>query len=130
MMAQVVTSTGVRLPLCIVAAVLGGVCSVRAQQPPASVERIRTALESPQPTLSIDGVPLFGPTKPDETHWRALTFVPPDSPGQMVNIRVPVGDLVSRAAHSIATAHHHRAEKAAHAEVVKALAEFEKALAR
>lgn len=127
---QVMASTGVRLPLFFIAAVLGGVQSVWAQQPPASVERIRIALESPQPSLSIDGLPFFGPTKPDETHFGTLTFVRPDSPGQFVNIIVPVGVLVSRAAHSIAAAQHHRAEKAAHAEVVKALAEFEKAQAR
>jgi hypothetical protein len=129
-MAQVMTSTGVRLSLFIVAAVLGSVHSVWAQQAPASVERIRIALESPQPPLSIDGVPFFGPTKPDETHWGALTFVPPDSPGQMVNVRVPIGDLVGRAARSVAAAHHHRAEKEAHAEVVKALMEFQKDQAR
>jgi hypothetical protein len=131
-MPQVMTSTTVRLPLFLVAALLGGIHSVWAQQPehsPASVERIRIALESPQPPLSIDGVPFFGPTKPDEAHWGVLTFVPPDSPGQFVSVRVPVGDLVSRAAHSVAAAQH-RAEKAAHAEVVKALEEFERAQAR
>ena len=132
-MAQVMTSTGVQLPVFIVAAVLGGVHSVWAQQPehsPVSVERTRIALESPQPPLSIDGMPFFGPTKPDETHWGAVTFVPPNSPGRMVNVRVPVGGLVIRTAHSVAAAQHHRAEKAAHAEVMKALAEFEKAQAR
>jgi hypothetical protein len=129
-MPQVMTSTTVRLPLFIVAALLGGVHSGWAQRSPASVERIRIAMESPQPPLSIGGVPLLGPTKPDETHWGILTLVPPDRPGQMMNVRVPVGDLVSRAAHSVAAAQHHRAEKAAHAEVVKALEEFEKAQAR
>jgi hypothetical protein len=30
-----------------------------------------------------------------------LTFVPPDTPGQFLAIRVPIGELVTRAAHSI-----------------------------
>jgi hypothetical protein len=116
-----------RLPLFVIAAMTGGVHSLWAQQPPASVERIRIALESPQPPLNIDGA---RPTKPDETHWGVLTFVAPDSPGQMLKVRVPVGDLVGRAAHSVAASQHRRAEKAAHAEAVKALAEFERAQVR
>jgi len=127
------TTTG-RTLLAAIAVIVAGVSSIRAQQSEsgapassASVERIRAALQSPQQPFSSDGVPLFAPSKPDEFRLGILTFLPPDTPGQFVSIRVPVGALASRAAHSIAAAHHRRAENAARDEVAKALAEFQKA---
>jgi hypothetical protein len=128
-MSQMMSVNGVRTLLLVVAALLGGIRMVEAQQSEpssVSVERIRAALQSPQP-INSNGVPLFAPSNPDEFHWGILTFLPPDTPGQFVSIRVPVGDLVTRAAHSVAAAQHRRAENAAHAEVVKALEEFQKA---
>jgi hypothetical protein len=125
-----VTRNAVLLLFAISTALVVGGVSVRAQKPEpssASVERIRAALQSQQQPINSNGVPLFAPSKPDEVHWGLLTFLPPDTPGQFVSIRVPVGDLVSRAAHSIAAAQHRRVENAAHAEVVKALAEFQQA---
>ena len=116
-----------RTVLVVITALVGGVISLRAQQSePSSVslERIRAALQTPQPITS-DGVPLFVPIKPDEFRLGVLTFVPPDTPGQFVSIRVPVGALVSRAAHSIAAAQHRRTERAARDEVAKVLAEFQ-----
>jgi hypothetical protein len=128
-MPQMMTLNGVRtLLLLVVVALLGGVRVVRAQQSEpstVSVERIRAALQSPQQSTNSNGVPPFAPSKPDEFHWDILTFVPPDAPGQFVSVKVPIGDLVSRAAHSVAAAQHRRAENAAHAEVVKALADFQ-----
>jgi hypothetical protein len=121
---------GVRKLLVVFAAVLAGVSSARAQQSepaPASVERIRTALQAPQQPINSNGMPIFAPSKPDQFHWGILTFLAPDTPGQFVSIRVPVGDLVSRTVHSIAATQHRRAENAAHAEVVKALADFQHA---
>jgi hypothetical protein len=44
-----------------------------------------------------------------------------------IDIRVPIGDFVTHAARSVAAAQHRRAENVAHAEVVKALAEFQRA---
>jgi hypothetical protein len=116
-------------------ALVGGVIPVWAQQSEpssASLDRIRAALQSPQPiTIASDGVPLFAPSKPDEFpdefSLGVLRFVRPETPGLFVEIRVPVGALVSRAAHSIAATQHRRAENAARDEVVKALAEFQRA---
>jgi hypothetical protein len=116
--------------LVVITALAGSVISVRAQQSEpssAALERIRAALQSPQQPISSDGVPLFVPIKPDEFRLGVLTFVPPDTPGQFVSIRVPVGALASRAVHSIAGAQHRRAERAARNEVAKALAEFQQA---
>jgi hypothetical protein len=125
------TLNATRAVLVVITALVGGVMSVRAQQSePSSVslERIRAALQSPQPiTITSDGVPLLVPIKPDEFRLGVLTFVPPDTPSQFVSIRVPVGALASRAAHSIAAAQHRRAERAAHNEVAKALADFQEA---
>jgi hypothetical protein len=110
-----------------------GVASVKAQQSggdqpyvPASVERVRAALQA-QPHLTFEGASLLGPTKPNDVRVGVLTFVPPDMVGQLVAVRVPVGDLVSRAAHAVSAAQHRRAENAAHAEVVKALADLQRA---
>ncbi len=130
-MPQVMTSNGVRMLLLLVfVALLGGVRLIGAQQAEpstASMERIRAALQSPQQPLNSNGVPLFAPSEPDEFHWGVLTFLPPDTPGEFVSVRVPVGDLVGRAAHSVVAAQHRRAENAAHDSVVKALAEFQNA---
>jgi len=131
------TSTVRRTSLAAIAVMVAGVSSVRAQQSesgvsasPVSVERIRAALQSPQPPITIDGVPLFVPDKPDEFRLGVLTFLPPDTPGQFVNLSVPVGALVMRAARAIAAAQHRRAENAARDEVAKALAEFQNAQAK
>jgi hypothetical protein len=120
--------------------------------PSASVERIRAALQAQQPItrddaglfaptqqpITRDGAGLFAPTQPDGVSLErllehpvifrlgVLTFVTP-SAGLFIDIRVPIGDLVTHAARSVAVAQHRRAESSAHAEVVKALVEFPKA---
>jgi hypothetical protein len=73
-----------------------------------------------------DGASLFVP-KPDGFPVGVLRFVPPDAAGQFISIRVPIGELVNRAAHSVAAAEHRHAENAARAEVMKALADFQAA---
>jgi hypothetical protein len=85
------------------------------------------APKATQQPISSDGVPLFGPGKPDDVQLGILTFLPPDSPGGVVSMRVPVGAFISRAAHSVVAAQHRRAERAARDEVAKALAEFQRA---
>jgi len=125
------TLNAVRALLVVSTALFGGIISVRAQQSEpsapsdASLKRIRDALQSPQHLIS-DGVPLIAPGKPDEVQLGVLTFLPPDTPGHALDVRVPVGALVSRAAHAIVAAHHRRAESAARDEVAKALAEFQR----
>jgi hypothetical protein len=126
------TQKGVWTLLMVITPLFGGVMSVRAQQSEpsepssASLQRIRSALQSPQHLISGD-VPLIAPSKPDEVQLGALTFLAPDSPGQFVSIRAPVGALVSRAAHAVVTAQRRRAANAARDEVAKALAEFQRA---
>jgi hypothetical protein len=88
------------------------------------MDRVRAALQRPQP-ITLNGAWILAGIKSDEVQWGILTFVTPTTPGEFVSVRVPVGELVSHATHSIAAAHHRRAENAAHAEVLKALAEFQ-----
>jgi hypothetical protein len=104
--------------------------SVQAQQPsdssdPATLQKIRTALTQPQ--LVTTGAPsLFDGTRPDGRQFGVLTFLPPDTPGEFIRVRVPVGALVSRAAHSAAAAQHRRAEKSAHDDVIHVAAALQK----
>jgi hypothetical protein len=93
----------------------------------ASLERVRVALQQREPSPLIVGPML--PIPPDERRFGILTFLPPDTRGEFVRVRVPIGALVSGAARSIATAQHHRAEKAAREDVASALEEFRKAQA-
>jgi hypothetical protein len=105
-----VSLNAARTLVVVFIALVGSVIPVWAQQSEpssASLNRIRAALQSPQPiAITSDGVPLFAPIKPDqfpdEFWFGALRFVRPDTPGLFVEIRVPVGALASRAAHSIA----------------------------
>jgi hypothetical protein len=103
--------------LCVIA---GPGTSLADQQPPSaalSVERVRLALQSPPARI------LMAPQKPD---WKlgVLRLVPPTMDGEMIRVRVPVGELVSSAARAIDGARRNRAERAARKEVARALAEF------
>ena len=119
--------------------VVCGVASVNAQQSEAeappftlSLERIRAALQA-QPPIMSDGASLLAlrttacsaadVRQCTELRWGVLTVVP--CPGLFICVNVPIGDLVSNAAHFVAASQHRRAENAAHAEVVKALADFQ-----
>jgi hypothetical protein len=132
------------------AAILAGACgvvSVHAQQPETAVslfnlstERIRAALQTPQPIAGAVDNRFFTSRQPNDFRYSLLPLSQPQ-PGDLrlgpltlmqcptlfICVNVPAGDLVSRAAHSMAAAKHRGAENAAHAEVVKALAQFERA---
>ncbi len=87
----------------------------------AALDRIRVALSS-TPSGTTDSFRVdTGPT-PDRFRLGALTFVPPDTPGQFVAVRVPVGDFATRAIHSVEAAHRRRTERAARTEVERVVA--------
>ena len=105
---------------------------LRAQEansppPSAPLERIRAALKDQPSRLTVG--PMV-PIPPDERRFGILTFVPPDTRGEFVRVRVPVGALVTSVTRSIARAQRRRAEKAARGEVATALEEFRKDLPR
>jgi hypothetical protein len=103
------------------------VTSVGAQQAnsPASVERVRLALETlqQQPGLISPTLPPW--TAPAPTRLGILTIVPPQKNGEIVRLIVPVGDLVARAVHAVSSAQYRRAEKKAHQEVLRTLQSFQ-----
>jgi hypothetical protein len=84
---------------------------------PSSIERVRAALMSNPPPLVI-------PSGPDEWHLGVLTFLPPDTPGELIRVRLPIGALAAQAARAVTAAQHRREERAAKEEVARALAAF------
>jgi len=114
----------------VVTALLGGPIAVKAQQPEPSsafIQRVQSALQSSQPSMTGEVLLSPLPGKPDGWRVGAVTFLPPDAPGQFARISVPIGALASHAIRSVAAAHHRRSESAAHREVALALAGFRKA---
>jgi hypothetical protein len=112
------------------AAIVAALClatSAEAQQPVSAetLERVRLALQSspPQPGLTSP-TPLVG-TAPEIKRFGILTLLPPDTSGEIVSVRVPVGDLATRAARAVAAVQHRRAERRAHEDVVRALQDFQ-----
>ncbi len=89
--------------------------SAGAQQvpePPVSVEALQVALQrSKQPSILIPAVPPW--VAPSPTRVWNLTFVPPDTNGEMVKVAVPIGELLSHAARGISGARRARAERKA-----------------
>src|SRR5258706_5550992 len=107
-------------------ALVFGVCavcavgSVQAQQVGASApnERLRLALQRlpTQPTLSI---PSWSP--PDSRRLGMLTLMPPDRPGEIVRVSLPVGELVTRGVRAWSSARHSRAERKAQENVQRVI---------
>jgi hypothetical protein len=86
-------------------------------------ESLKQTLQKPQ-TLNLSFQPeQFWIEPKDPTRSRILTIVPPTD-GEVINVSVPVGELVMRAAHAIARAQYRRQERQAHDEVQRALQEF------
>ena len=110
--------------IVLVGALAGPLTSVHAQQsdPPASLERVRVALQRPQ---TLGGALI--PPEPEERRLGPLTFAPPETRGEFVRVRVPVGALAGRLTHSISAARHRRAERAARVEVARVAVELPKA---
>ena len=110
-----------------VVVVLSLVASVGAQQAnsPASVERVRLALETLQQQPGLIGPTLPPWTAPAPTRLGILTMVPLQTNGEFVRLVIPLGDLVARAAHAVSSAQHRRAERKAHQVVLRALQAFQ-----
>src|SRR5579862_9408738 len=110
--------------------------SVRGQQqPPAdakddeSLNKIREAINRPALVITA-GPSLFEPDTHDQWHVGVLTFLPPDTAGEFLRVQVPIGALVMKPVRAFRKAQHDRAEKSAHEEVLRALADFQNAQAR
>jgi hypothetical protein len=62
---------------------------------------------------------------PDKKRFGILTLTAPDQNGEIISMRVPVGELASRGVRAIASARQQHAERKARAEVSRALQEFQ-----
>jgi hypothetical protein len=91
-------------------------------------ESLKQALQKPQ-ALNLSFRPEQFWIDPKPTQFGILTVVPPTD-GKVVNLTIPIGELVMRASRAIAKARYQRAERQAHAEVQRALQEFFQAQAR
>lgn len=92
----------------------------RGQEADRSLHRIGLGLEQPLPTLRAR---LTDATTQRRT-LGIFTMVPPERPGELVRISVPVGELVTRAFNGVAVANRRRHEAAARRQVAAALEEF------
>src|SRR5882724_2433181 len=107
--------------------------SVRGQQqsnPTDSESLIRLRAALAQQLVTTGSPSLLGSTVHDEWHLGVFTLLPPDTPGEFIRVRVPIGALVARASRSVAASQHRHAEESAHDEVVRALATLQKAPAK
>ena len=109
-------------------AISATVAAVVAQEPDlrtssASVERVRAALQS---APSITDHSLFV-TPLDTLRFGPLTFVPTETPGQFVAVRVPIGAFASRTAHAFTLAQRRRAQDTARREVAQVVADLQHA---
>jgi hypothetical protein len=105
------------------APIFGLSTSAHAQQSESagSVESLRAALQKWPPSILIPALPWVAP---NPRRLGILTLVPPDTNGEMIKVVVPVGELVSRAAHGVANAQRRRAEQRARENVSRELREF------
>ena len=101
--------------LCMIAGPGSSLAGQQLSSSALSLERVRLALQSQAETrIAPEPVGKFG----------VLTLVPPVTAGEIIRVKVPIGELVSRAGYAIAKARRNRAERAARNEVARSLAEF------
>ncbi len=105
----------------IILVILGvGPPRLLAQEIDRSVERVSAALQA-QSSLR-----LTAPTwaEPPPKQIGVFTLVPPTNPGEILRVRLPIGELASRTARGLARANQRRREAAARLEVQRALTAF------
>lgn len=91
-----------------------------AQPDDRATQRVRAALEAE----SRIGSATLRWTDPAPKTFGPLTLLPPTGRGEIVRVRVPIGELVVEVAHTISAATQRRRQAAAKREVEAALAAF------
>lgn len=94
--------------------------SLVAQGIDRSVERVRAALPGQSPPRLSASTWMEPPPK----KIGVFTLVPPGNPGEIVLLRLPIGELVSRTAHRFTRAYQRRREESARLEVQAAKPAF------
>ncbi len=109
-----------RAALIILVIIGVGPARLLAQASGRSVERVSAALRA-QSSLRVTA-PLGRSHQPKL--FGILTLVPPTNPGEIVRLRLPIGELVARTARGLVRANQSRREAAARLEVQRALTAF------
>lgn len=109
-----------RAALVILVLALGLPPLLLAQEKDRSVERVSAALQR-QSQLDSGAVTW---TEPPPRKLGIFALVPPEEPGEVVRVRLPIGELVSKAAQGISAANQRRRETSARHEVQKVLSAF------
>lgn len=104
----------------VLVGVLGVAPTLQAQVTDRAVERVSVALLRP---LRLDSG-VFSWTDPSPWRLGVLTIEPPTAPGEILRVRLPIGELVSQAARGLTAARQRRREAAARREVEAALRAF------
>lgn len=104
----------------ILVGVVGVAPTLQAQVTDRAVERVSAALLRP-PRLHSGALSW---TNPSPRKVGVLTIEPPTAAGEFLRVRLPIGELVSKAARSMTGAHKRRREAAARREVEAALRVF------
>jgi len=97
-----------------------------AQVSHGQVGQVSTVV-APGPRLDLRS---FSPSTPSPNRLGIFTFEAPVVAGEFLRVRVPVGELMSKAAHGLAAANHRRRERAARRDVLRALDTFHSGSAR
>jgi hypothetical protein len=102
---------------CVIAGTGTSLAGQQLPSPALPPERVRLASQSQSAEILI---------VPPESDRKLgfLTLVPPTTAGEMIRVRIPIGELVSRTTHAINEARRKRAERAARKEIARSLAEF------
>jgi hypothetical protein len=93
---------------------------LRAQENDRAVGRISAALQRQSQLGS--SAPAW--TEPPAKKLGIFTLVFPTEPGEIVRLRLPIGEMIARAAQGVSAANQKRREASAHSEVQKALTAF------
>jgi hypothetical protein len=107
-------------------AMLIGSAPLLAQERDRSLERISLALQQPLPIVrdltSVESAP--------PRTLGIFTLVPPQLPGEIIRVSVPIGELVSQAFRDVAAANQRRQEAAARRRVAAELKQLASAQTR
>jgi hypothetical protein len=95
--------------------------SQRPSQPGEPPEQLTVAAQRP---LRLT-IPVW--IEPPPRRLGVFTIVPPERPGEVVRVAVPIGALTMRAAHAVGQAQQRRAERKARKEVEQALKDLQAA---
>jgi hypothetical protein len=118
-----VTSRAAVSVIAIVAFAGSGVAAPQQPELPGSTEQRAISDQKSTPALVIPLDPSWA--APARRRLSVPMLVPPDRSGEMLKVRLPAGDLASRATQAISNGQYRRAVRKAHDDVLRALRELQ-----